>query len=136
MGADLIGAVLVIKEGVEPDWEAAHKWAESLTVEQLLDDRLQESIENYCPGDFYDFDQQTKEVQEEMLTEMRSTIGTNINQMKEIYKGGWRNTMEFKAGDREVFVLAETSWGDSPEGFDEMWFFIDSGAATAAGFEV
>lgn len=140
MGADLIGVVLTIDERKEPNWEAAHKWAESLSEDEVFGNEITDAFEQYAPfeedfGIGLDPEEMKADKEWDFAGERRKAILSSIETAKEIYEGGWRNTMDFYVRGARVWILAETSWGDSPEGFDDMWFFIMNGAAEAAGFD-
>lgn len=140
MGADLIGVVLTIDKGKNPDWEAAHKWAENLTEDDLFGSEITDAFEQYAPfedeyGVGLDPEQMKADKDWDFAGERRKAIIRSIETAKDIYESDPRNTMDFFVRGARVWVLAETTWGDSPEGFDEMWFFITNGAAEAAGFD-
>lgn len=140
MGADLIGVVLTIDKDKKPDWGAAHKWAENLTEDDLFGSEITDAFEQYAPfEDEYavgeNLAEMTEERRKDVVADRQAAIGTSINIAKDIYESDPRNSMYFYVRGAKVWVLAEMSWGDSPEGFDEMWFFIMNGAAEAAGFD-
>lgn len=143
MGADLIGTVLVIDKNKEPDWAAADKWTETFDVESAVkDDFFMSAVENYNPeivcddnGNLLDFDELSDDEKAEYLNEVRENIKWAVKGAKQAFEEQWRNTMYFYVRGAKVMILAETSWGDSPEGYDDMNLFIESGAALIAGFE-
>lgn len=140
MGADLIGVVLTTDRGKAPDWEGALKFSEALTEDDLFGEKIEAAFEQYAPfeedyGVGLDPEQMKADQDWDFADARRGAIISSIKTAKEIYEGGWRNTMEFEVRDAFVWILAETSWGDVPDGFDDICFFINSGAAEAAGFD-
>lgn len=140
MGADLIGTVLVIDKDKEPDWREAGRWAQNLTEAELFGEKIESAFDQFAPfeEDYAvgaDLGEMTHNEIQDVLFNRKSAIQNSISIAREIYEGGYRNTMDFYVRGARVWVLAEMSWGDSPEGFDEIWFFIMNGAAEAAGFD-
>lgn len=139
MGADLIGTTLVISKDKEPDWKAAEKWAENLTADDLMGREISDAFEEARPGDLDVNPENIESLTEEEIgwcvDERRSRLVFCVKETKEAYEEGWRNTMTETIGGKVVFTLAETSWGDSPEGLDEITLFQYSGAAKTAGFD-
>ena len=139
MGADLIGTVLVIDKDKEPDWAAAEKWAENLTADELLGEQISDAFENTIPCDDEVSPENIEALSDEELKfcadERRERLLFCIKETKSAFDEYWRNTMYFYVRGAKVFVLAETSWGDSPEGLEELTLFELSGASKAAGFE-
>jgi len=125
MGADLITAVAVWPQGKELDWDAGRKVIETITTEEIPDHVI-ETI--YSDGE---------EGSPEELAEVRLSLLAYLNDTEATITGNYRNTAIYRLLGHNVLILGDMSWGDSPEGMDELTGILDTEkVARAIGFNL
>lgn len=125
MGADLICSVLEIDKDKEPDFEAAVDFVKKLDVAQLW--KAKYEVDQCEMDDFPSAD--------EMEATLRQEALAAVEYAAEGWAGAYRNVTKLYLKRSYVLFVGEMSWGDTPEGVNELQLFDVLGAAQAAGFE-
>lgn len=128
MGADLIIFPLATKKAVnELDWDAGFAAIKELhhDPEQFWDIEFQ--IEEW-DDDLPDKDQQRL---------IREKLEKSLSLVRDIITGGSRDLTGFPFGDWTFYIYGQTSWGDVPDGFDDIVLIADQAPAIAkaVGFD-
>jgi len=139
MGADLIGTILVIDENKKPDWTAAKKFVAEFSDLELLDDSDSGRVdvwettggEEYAPN----IETLTDEDKETLAADRREGLTLALATVREAYDEGWRTTQVFNVRGATIWFLGETTWGDSPDGINEIGLLHVMGVLKKAGFD-
>lgn len=126
MGNDLLLAHLSIKEGREPDWDAARRQIPTLTDQQMehgLFDWLGGETPANDDGEL-DRDECINELNR-LVDAVQEAVGSEHRHLYAAsFVPGWT-----------TYVTGGDSWGDSPsEEFDLFNAFLNAGLAETAGF--
>lgn len=126
MSQDLLISLIEIERGKDPDWSMAHKHIDKMNGTKLR--KIHGSIS--CPED------------KVRLSECLSVVASRrlAHEAIHLMEMGWAGNCSFvqqiSGAGTDLLIAGGTSWGDPVEECDQMFFFVDSGAAEAAGFLV
>lgn len=130
MGAEFICGVLETEKGAQPDFEAARRHLQAMSVEQLCQAFIEAS--GLSPTDFEAEHIYSSDA--EMAVDARSEFGDSIALVERAWNRELRVWARFDGAKTTMLVTGEHSWGDPCEGIEVMSRFVESGCAKAAGF--
>ncbi len=114
MGADLISAIAVWPKDSKLDFDAGEEAAKNLTL---------------ADGDGYIFDDvlflSEGEDSPELQAEFRERMLACVDNVRNLIEGHSRNTVTYTLFGHNVLFLGDMSWGDTPEGYDDLIAVIE-----------
>lgn len=113
MGADLITVVAVWPQNTSLDFDAGRE-----VIAMLTDEDVPEHVLDGAIGYDLDYDDEGK-LTAKGIKELRESLAGAVDTVQHLI-GGARNTATYSLFNHNVLILGEMSWGDAPEGYDEL----------------
>ncbi len=126
MGADLIAASLMLPLDSEPDWEEAKDTLYCLDPGALKRQPWSNAFEYTDYFEYHD--------EPDTLDTRYNALSQAISTVQKMYTERWRNTVLHRHDDCRIWIVGETSYGENPQGWEELTLFIESGLHLTAGF--
>lgn len=129
MGADLITAVAAWPQDTTLDFEAGRE-----ATKNLVQADVPEHILDGVIGYDLDYDDEGN-LSAEGLKELREVVLGAVGEVENMVVNRHSNVAMYNMFSHTVLILAESTWGDTPEGYDELVAVVDiEPVAKAMGF--